>query len=309
MDDGRDQRLSGVAASQHGLFTLDQARSCGFSDRMVQRRVASGLWERRAPRVLGVAGSPDTWIRRVLTACLGVDGIASHESAAQIHGIDHVPRGRVIVTVEPRRNRRISAATLHESNDLSARWLTIVQSVPVTTPGRTIVDLAAVIGPRQLEQALDHALGRRVLHIGQAIEAFARLATRGRRGVAMLRPILAARTEGYVADTTKLEELFTRLIRRAGLPEPDRQVLLGGERPIGQVDFLFRRFGLIVEVDWRLGHSQLLDFEKDRRRDQQALVAGLRVVRFTYDQITRHSDEVEEVLRVLLHPRHLVAAL
>ena len=94
--------------------------------------------------------------------------------------------------------------------------------------------------------------------------------------------------------------MFSRLIQSVGLPEPERQVLLGGHRLIGRVDFLYRRFGLIVEVDGRLGHSQVLDFEKDRRRDQEALVAGLRVVRFTYRQLRDRPHEVVEVLRALL---------
>jgi very-short-patch-repair endonuclease len=304
---GPDESLSRLAAGQHGVFTLRQARACGFTDRMTRRRITSGQWIRREARVLSIAGATESWIQRVTVACLAADGVASHETAAQIHGIEHLPRGRVTITIHPGGNRRVAATRVHASNDLADRWLTRSGSVPITIPARTIVDLAAVVGSRQLEHALDHALGRRIVRIGEAVDAFDSLATRGRRGVATLRPILAARAEGHIADTTKLEEMFSQLIRRANLPEPDRQVLLGGERPIGRVDFLYRRFGLVVEVDGRLGHSQLLDFEKDRRRDQQALVAGLRVVRFTYDQLTRHVDEVEDVLRALLHPRHLVA--
>jgi very-short-patch-repair endonuclease len=66
------------------------------------------------------------------------------------------------------------------------------------------------------------------------------------------------------------------------------------------VDFLYRSRGLIVEVDGRLGHSQVLDIEKDHRRDQESLVAGLRVVRITHRQLTRRPDEVVRVLQRLL---------
>jgi very-short-patch-repair endonuclease len=69
---------------------------------------------------------------------------------------------------------------------------------------------------------------------------------------------------------------------------------------IGRVDFLYRSRGLIVEVDGRLGHSQVLDIEKDHRRDQESLVAGLRVVRITHRQLTRRPDEVVRVLQRLL---------
>ena len=115
-----------------------------------------------------------------------------------------------------------------------------------------------------------------------------------------MRPLLLARGTGIVADTSDLERRFTRLLRRAGLPEPERQVLLGAAALIGRVDFVFRSARLIVEVDGRLGHSQLLDFEDDRRRDQRAMVAGFRVVRFTYRQVSERPDEVVRVLRHLL---------
>jgi very-short-patch-repair endonuclease len=157
-----------------------------------------------------------------------------------------------------------------------------------------------VLSVGRLEAVLDHALDHRIVDLDALVECFDALARPGRRGVGVLRPLIVARGGGLVADTSELERMFTRLVRRAGLPEPERQVLVGGNELIGRVDFLFRPQRLIVEVDGRLGHTQLSDFESDRRRDQRALVAGFRVVRFTYRQVRERPDEVVEVLRQLL---------
>jgi very-short-patch-repair endonuclease len=296
----RDLLLAELAQRQHGLFTLDQARELGCPERTIRRRVDTGALRRVGTSVLAVGGSPPTWRQRVLAGCLALDGSASHESGAELHEIFYVTRGLVVVSVRPDGLRSGPVDRVHESNNLSPRWLTTVDGITVTTPARTIVDLAAVLRSTQLEHVIDDALGRRATFIDELVTAFDALACRGRRGIARLRPLLVARGDGVVADTTELERLFTALLRRHGLPEPDRQVTLGGERPIGRVDFLYRSRRLIVEVDGRLGHSQVLDLEKDHRRDQESLVAGLRVVRVTYRQLTQRPDEVVRVLRHLL---------
>jgi very-short-patch-repair endonuclease len=293
-------RLAAVAAGQLGLVTLEQARECGLADRTITRRVGDGTLRRVQPGVLAAGGSPRTWEQALLAGCLATGGVASHESAAQLHRVEYVARERRVVTVGRGGTRNLRGIDSHESSEIGHHWRTRVGPIPVTIPARTIVDLAAVLHPVQLEHALDDALGRGAVTIDECIAAFDSLACRGRTGIVELRRLLSARGTGRVADTTELERMFSALVRRCGLPEPDRQVLVGRERLLGTVDFVYRARRLIVEVDGRLGHSQVLDFEKDRRRDQEALVSGYRVVRFTYRQITRRPHEVEAVLTALL---------
>jgi len=65
-------------------------------------------------------------------------------------------------------------------------------------------------------------------------------------------------------------------------------------------DFLWRPQRLIVETDGRDVHTTRQAFERDRERDQRLTVAGWRVVRFTWRQITREPDRVVQTLRALL---------
>ena len=129
------------------------------------------------------------------------------------------------------------------------------------------------------------------------------MATRGRPGIAVIRAILEAREPGYVAVESELEARFVELVRRAGLPEPRRQLQTGDASSwIGRVDFAYPEARLVVEVDGRRHHTAMLDRESDRARDNRLVAAGWRVVRFTWKDLTSRSAWVVTLLRELLAP-------
>jgi len=68
------------------------------------------------------------------------------------------------------------------------------------------------------------------------------------------------------------------------------------------VDFLWRAQRLVAETDGWGPHHTRVAFETDRRRDAALLVAGLRVVRFTWRQIAREPGDVAATLCALLEP-------
>jgi very-short-patch-repair endonuclease len=82
-----------------------------------------------------------------------------------------------------------------------------------------------------------------------------------------------------------LETLARVLFREAGIATAT-QVWLDG---IGTVDFLLEGF-LIVELDGIAFHLEPRQFKKDRRRDNAAVVRGLPVLRFFYDDVV-HAPE------------------
>jgi very-short-patch-repair endonuclease len=82
-----------------------------------------------------------------------------------------------------------------------------------------------------------------------------------------------------------LETLARILFREAGIAT-QTQVWLDG---IGTVDFLLEGF-LIVEIDGLAFHLEPRQFKKDRRRDNAAVVRGLPVLRFFYDDVV-HAPE------------------
>jgi hypothetical protein len=200
------------------------------------------------------------------------------------------------VTVPGRNRRRHEGIQVHRSTTLTAADVTTVDGIPVTTIARTVADLADVLPERAVERVLEQGAVMEVLD-GRALEDQVR---RHRRG-ACLRQLLG---RGRIDAPTEsdLEELFLVLCRTAGLPEPERQVYLdpddGG--PMVRADFLWREQGLIIETDSARFHGTRSSFESDRRRDQRLILAGWRVIRVTWRQITERPHEVVALLRRLL---------
>src|SRR6476620_944754 len=156
----RDEKaLAEFAAGQHGAFTRRDALRFGLTDRMIGYRVRSGRWDQHASSVFSLAGSPDTWHRRVLVDCLRSGGYASHQTSARLHGFPRVPRSPTVVSVPPTNETRLAGLIVHQSNALGSHGFTTVQGVPPLLPARIMIDLAGVHRPEPLEVLLDQALG------------------------------------------------------------------------------------------------------------------------------------------------------
>jgi very-short-patch-repair endonuclease len=113
----------------------------------------------------------------------------------------------------------------------------------------------------------------------------------GRPGSPALRALLDRDSDPALTRSEAEARLLT-LVRKGRLREPETNVLVCGY----EVDFLWRRERLVVEVDGFAFHSSQRAFERDRRRDGRLLTAGYRIMRVTWRQLT----EEPEVLLVRL---------
>jgi len=299
---GQAHRLAAVAREQHGVFSRAQATELGYPPTSIDRRVAAGEWVRAGRAVLALAGAPVTYRRAAMAAVLSIDGaVASHETAATLLGFRYLDSHPIAISVTPMAWQQLDRVNVHRYRDLAPQWITSVHGIPVTTPARTLIDLGAVVRKPRLELILDAALDHSQITLVEVMHTFNRLARRGRRGIGPMRQLLEARGDGIAATQSRLERLFLAFIRQHRLPEPSKQLpTFWSDRLIGLVDFAFADRHLLVEVDGRLGHSQLVDFELDRLRDQRAVAAGWRVIRVTWRQLHDHPDQVLEVLRTVL---------
>ena len=87
---------------------------------------------------------------------------------------------------------------------------------------------------------------------------------------------------------SEAERRLLELIRAAGLPAPRTNVRVEGL----EVDVLWPRQRLIVEVDGFTHDGGRAAFERDRRRDARLLVAGYRVLRITWRELTEEPARV-----------------
>lgn len=284
----RPQTLWDLARAQHWVLTRKQLLARGLTAKGIEHRLAEGRLHRVRAGVYAV-GVPDLtrhgrWMAAVL-AC-GRGAALSHSSAGALHGI--VDRERLItVSVPAPRDPRHSGmrvrrvVRLAEDTGACAR-------IPVTSPVRTLFDLATELPAVRLEAAVN-AADRLDLVDPESLRAEV-AARAGRPGVRALRAILDRHT--FVLTDSELERRFLRLVRRAGLAPPETQARVSGFR----VDFHWPELGLVVETDGLRYHRTPAQQATDRRRDQAHAAAGLTCLRFTHAQVSREPAQVTRIL-------------
>jgi very-short-patch-repair endonuclease len=185
--------------------------------------------------------------------------------------------------------------------DLPPDEVTVVDGIPVTTAARTLLDLAAVLPQEQVETAMREAEVRRLWDVVPVPALVARYP--GRRGVAAIRAILGERAIALGVPRSELESRFLRFLDHQGLPRPAVNAkVLAGDRWV-EVDCLWRRERLVVELDGRAFHDNYEAYERDRARDRGLNAAGLRVVRVTWRQLKHEAPALAADLRALLRRR------
>ena len=278
-----------LAARQHGVVARWQLVEMGFGRRAIEHRIAIG---RLHPVMRGVyavgrprIGRRGDWMAAVL-AC-GRSSL-SHASAASLYGIRPDRSGRIDVTVVSRARPRANGVRVHRRPTLPTEDLARRDGIPVTSPIRTLLDLATVLSPAQLERAVNESDKLDLVDPETLRRALDEMP--GERGVRALRVLLDHHT--FRLTDSELERRFLRLVREAGLPTPQTQVDLLGFR----VDFYWPELGLVVETDGLRYHRTPAQQARDRRRDQAHVAAGLTVLRFSHADVRYAPERVVEVL-------------
>lgn len=294
----RGRRITALGERQHGVITRAQLIELGLSDHGIARRVGDGrLW--RVHQGVYAVGRPTLTLNGRFSAAVlscGYGAALSHFAAGVLHGVLKERGARVDVTVPGGGSRRRRGAVIIHRAALPEADVTVKRAIPVTAPARTLIDLADVLSPRQLERAFDEADYLRLDLTGIRPR-------RGRRGSRALARLLESHTPGSTRTRSELEERMLDLCRRFGFPAPE----VNGRVEGYEVDFLWRDHRLIVETDGWSAHGTRRAFESDRRRDAELLAAGWRVLRISYRQLERDPEWVAERIAAALEVRSRAA--
>jgi very-short-patch-repair endonuclease len=292
-----DGGIAALAGRQHGVVARRQLRALGLSEQAIERRLRAGRLHllHRGVYAVGhrVLSRRGLWMAAVL-AC-GPDAVLSHAAAAALWDVRASGGVRIDVTVLGAGGRSRAPLRIHRRPTLRPEETSVHDGIPVTTPARTLLDLAATLTPRQLERALDQTEVLRLFDLASFDALLA--AHAGERGVGRLRDVLRSHTAGTTLTRSKLEELLLALCRRRGLPPALVNEHVAGE----QRDFVFPRHRLVVETDSWEFHRTRAAFENDRRRDAELARAGWRTLRFTHRQLTNAPNDVAQALEAALN--------
>jgi very-short-patch-repair endonuclease len=227
-------------------------------------------------------------------AC-GPGAALSHRAAADHWDIWASANRTVDVTISTRAGRRPRAGIRVHRSALPATEVTCHLGIPVTTPARILLDLAAGPSVRRLERMIERLEVLRLFDL-DAVMAVLRAHPR-RPGGPALAAVLAD-LRGPEPTRSELERMFLDLCQSAGLPRPRVNTMVG---PF-EVDFFWPEQRLAVECDSRTWHGTAAAFERDRDRDARLTAADYRAVRFTYRKVEREPLVVAGRLRELLEP-------
>jgi hypothetical protein len=287
-----------------GLILRERALSEGVDPDQIMkalrtgriRRVQRCVYVRRGPEVAPLA------LARAAVLSSGVaDAVASHQTAARVHGIV-VPDGRwpehITVARNERRIRRrelICHGSALAQGDVEFR-----EGVPVTTAVRSLLDMSAEVPRLNAVWAIDDAVHRGIVSTDQiAVSLSARPGGRG-DGAIKLR---VAESDGRAESI--LETAGRLALKDAGimLPTAQHEVFDGGEL-VARLDGAYPEWRLGIEFDGIAVHGAPRALFRDRQRQNRLLHLGWTLLRFTWwDVVHDPAGFVAAVQRGLVRQR------
>jgi very-short-patch-repair endonuclease len=201
----------------------------------------------------------------------GPGALVSHRAAGVLWELDGVTAPRMEITVPSARRVRSPKLLVHHTTDLIPADRSMVGPIPVTSPLRTLIDLAGCIDADVLELAVEDSFRRGLTRPKQLAWRLEGIGGKGRRGCADLRALLARRSG--VTDSG-WEARLERILVRAGLPRPRRQYQIRQNgRLVARVDLAYPSYRLAIEyegVRWHTGSARL-----DRASERELKLAPL----------------------------------
>lgn len=300
-------RVTEVAASQLGLFANRQARSCGVDAYQLTRWTADGRIERWWRGVYAIAGMERSWERRALAACLaaGAGAVASHRTAAFIHGMYDARRpDRLELTVPRPRRPKLDGVLIHRTRRLPEAHRVVVGALPATSFDRTICDLAGLRLPAKAIERIFHDGCRRDLtshpSLLRCLDELGPVdgAAAVREILSRYHPAVDGARSGHESDA------FSALVKHRVNPLPAVNLIVPGD-PTYEIDLAWEviRFG--YELDSKTFHTIAPDVSRDRIKDQELARRGWEVMRVPSDLARRDEIRFVELVRSDLRARGL----
>ena len=280
-EDGRHRPLFELASRQHGVVSTRQLAELGYTRSSASKAHKVGRLRRVHRGVYAVGHRPLTWegwAMAAVLACAAGQGdrrpVASHLTAGWLWELLRFRPETPHVTLPGAKPHRRRGFVVH-GGALRERDLGAVDGIPVTSPARTLLDLAAVLSSTALATAIERADKRGSFDLGAVDNVLERF---GRHPGA---PALRGAARAYRPDETvtrsKLERRFRALVRRAGLPEPAMNHVLHGM----ELDAYWEAERFVVELDVYATHGDPGSFESDRIRQSDLLHHGIEMIRIT----------------------------
>jgi very-short-patch-repair endonuclease len=282
-----------LAAAQSGVISRPQLEAHGAHQRAVTRMLAGEYLRPLAAGVYIARGAPLTFQARLWAATLSTGGILGFSTSAELWGVTdehddlvHVvlPHSRRVYPPEWVRVHRVP---------VPSRQVVQREDLAVTANGWTLFDYLPTLSSSQAIRLADRALQRRWItpdDIAGRLRDFPR-----RRGNRMLRAVLAITSDGAAAES---ERRLHQVLRGAGVHgwTPNYAVWVDGEL-VAVLDLAIPHRRVAIEVDGMAYHVDADRFQRDRARQNDLVMLGWTVLRFTWADITDLPQRIIAAIR------------
>lgn len=297
-----DSKVMELAGPHGGICRRSDLLESGVSGTSIDRRVRVGLL---APVARGVYLVPELanlltpYFRAVVTI---PNAVLSHHTAGELHGFPvEADTASVHVIVASGRNHSMAGVRHHQSRTLHPHDVETVGSLPITSPARTVVDLAAFVGPARLRHVVQTQVRDNRPNEQELLACFDATARRGVTGAALLRRTLRELFHDRPFTQSALEDQVRRLFddyRIVGFESQFRPPWYDGRH--GIVDFADPSLRVILEADGRRWHQRDQEMTADRQRDRQAASYGWVTIRITWSEVNSRpaatAREIESIM-------------
>src|SRR5215213_635264 len=276
-----DVEVARRAAIGWSVLSVAELRACGLSDDAILVRVRNGRLHpiHRGVYAVGHANPPlEGCFFAAVKAC-GSRALLAGVAAGVLWKILEWDWRLPEILVAGRCPPEHPGIRAHRTSHLPPEDVAVREGIAVTSPIRTLLDLAAILDHRRLRRAVRQAQSLGLVELPALVS---RLHGPGpRRGRAKLARIVST---GPAPTRSELEDVVLDLLLRGGLAHPDVNVplWLGGRRVVP--DFRWPEARLVVEVDGAAWHDNRLAREDDAERQALLEAHGDRVLRVTWPQ-------------------------
>lgn len=290
--------LPKLAERQHGIVSIRQLTGpLGYSRSAVYRLVSAGHLHRVHPGVYAVGHTHLSTQGKCLAAVLtcGPEALLSHVSAAWLWDLTKTsPLPASVSTPLHRRSR--PPIRIHEARSLAAADRALRDGIPVTSLSRTLLDLAASVRFDWLEKMVEQSEERGLFDLRAVEDLLER--TVGHHGHKRLRRAISLYQPSSFTRSG-LEKRWLELVLAAGLPQPRTNYVEHGF----ELDCYWPEYRFAVELDVFETHGTRAAFERDRKRQEDLLLAGITMTRVTGPRLEREPDAVVRRVALLLEQR------
>lgn len=293
-----ERRIVTIATARHGIFTDDMAIAEGMLPSAIQRRLRNGTFDRLHPGVLRFAGAPITHEGEMRAALdwAGPSSILSFRTAGALYEMDGVGASKIELWMDTK--RRTSGIICHRLARGQVLRRRHIAGFPVTTPERTLWDLASVLKPRPLLLACEDVLRRKLTHVERLWLQLGDLRRRGCPSVKAFERLLHTLDPETSKLRSRFESELKRVVARIGrLARVDHEVFVEGRRYVLDVAFPEAMVGIEAHsVRWHM----IERIRYDAQRQRLLTLAGWTMLYFTWEDVISRPEEVQREIEQAL---------